>query len=273
MNAIELIRKQLVESELMSEEKFDSEISSWRDQSDAKKDDVEAFVDWLINEQRLTEFQGEALRAGHAGPFMLGPYRVFEQMAIGRLGNIYRAVHDEHDQNVSLKVFPSSLKEDSEKLARMQREVKASIDLDHPNVVRTFEMGQEGDIYYLAFEDLQGETLQTRLDRAGKFNCQEACKLMREAATLVSEYATRVRITLYAAGEDGADLVLAQQAGTLSSYLLDPKRQPDDRHAAREIVQRQVEAWTVHKAPAALTRARKWDGDFRLGDVLSTIPE
>lgn len=103
---------------------------------------------------------------------------------------------------------------------------------------------------------------------------QEASrKLMRAAATLAAGYATRVRITLYAAGEHGVDLVLAQQAGTLSSYLLDPKEQPGDRNAARQIVRRQVEAWTAHKAPAALTRNRKWDDGFRLEDVLRTIPE
>ena len=104
---------------------------------------------------------------------------------------------------------------------------------------------------------------------------QEASrKLMREAAKLAPEYATRVRVTLYAAGEHGVDLVLAQQSGTVSSYLLDPKRQSGDRNAAREVVRRQAEAWAGQRAPAALTRNRKWgDSDFRLADVIRTIPE
>ena len=97
--------------------------------------------------------------------------------------------------------------------------------------------------------------------------------LMRDVASLAPEFAGRVLVTIYAAGEHGVDLVLAQQAGTLAVYLRDPKRQPGDRKAAREVVERQVEAWKVHRAPAALTRGRKWDGDFRLADVLRTIPE
>ena len=183
MRSLDDIRQQLVESELMTAQALDSEIARWRDQTGASDDAPgEGLVDWLVEKQQLTEFQGDALRAGHSGPFMLGPYRVFERVALGRLGNTYRAVHAEHDQPVSLKVFPSSLKHDPEKVARMQREVHASVEVEHPNILRTFEMGQVGDIYYLALEDLKGETLQDRLDREGALPYAAACKLIRDAA-------------------------------------------------------------------------------------------
>jgi serine/threonine protein kinase len=57
-----------------------------------------------------------------------------------------------------------------------------SIELDHPNVVRTFQIGQVGEIYYLAFQDLQGETLRERLDRQGALPYPAACRLIRDAA-------------------------------------------------------------------------------------------
>jgi len=183
MSSLDEIRQQLVDSELMTAQALDSEIARWREETGASDDAPgEKLVDWLVEKQQLTEFQGDALRAGHSGPFMLGPYRVFERVAVGRLGNTYRAVHAEHDQAVSLKVFPSSLKDDPEKVARMQREVHASVEVEHPNILRTFEMGQVGDIYYLALEDLKGETLQDRLDREGALGYPTACKLIRDAA-------------------------------------------------------------------------------------------
>jgi len=183
MSSLDEIRQKLVDSQLMTAEHADSEIARWREETGASEDAPgEGVVDWLIEQQLLTEFQAEALRAGHSGPFMLGPYRVFERLAMGRLGNIYRAVHEEHDQPVSLKVFPSSLKDDAEKVARMRREVRVSVELEHPNILRTFEMGQVGDVYYLAFEDLKGETLSERLNREGALPYPAACKLIRDAA-------------------------------------------------------------------------------------------
>ena len=183
MTRVDETRQQLIESELMTAETAEAHIARWRQETGASEDTPgEEWVDWLVAEQLLTEFQGDALRAGHTGPFMLGPYRVFERVAMGRLGNIYRAVHGELDQAVSLKVFPSSLKDDAERVARMRREFRVSIELEHANILRTFQIGQAGDVYYLAFEDLQGETLLDLLDREGALPYPQACKLIREAA-------------------------------------------------------------------------------------------
>ena len=177
------VRQQLIGGQIMTAETADSHIARWRAETGASQATCgAALVAWLVEQGLLSEFQGDALRAGHTGPFMLGPYRVSERMAMGRLGDIYRAVHEGLQQPVSLKVFPSSLKDDPETLARMDREVRVSIELDHPNIVRTFQIGRVGDIYYLAFQDLQGETLQNRLDRQGALPYPVACRLVRDAA-------------------------------------------------------------------------------------------
>jgi serine/threonine-protein kinase len=183
MSSVDQVRQQLLDSRLMTDEAADQQIARWQDETKAADDTPgEALIDWLVEEQVLTEFHGDALRAGHTGPFMLGPYRVFERMAVGRLGNIYRAVHDALDQPVSLKVFPSVLKDDPEKVARMRREFRANVELEHPNIVRNFQIGEVGDVYYLAFEDLKGETLADRLDWEGALPYPTACKLIRDAA-------------------------------------------------------------------------------------------
>ncbi|MFH1923360.1 MAG: serine/threonine-protein kinase [Planctomycetota bacterium] len=183
MTCVDETRQQLIDNRLLSAEAADSQVARWREETKAPADAPgEQWVDWLVEEQLLTEFQGDALRAGHTGPFMLGPYRVFGRVALGRLGNIYRAVHEALDQPVSLKVFPSSLKDDAEKVARMRREFRVSVELEHANLLRTFQIGQVGDVYYLAFEDLVGETLLERLDREGALPYREACKLIRAAA-------------------------------------------------------------------------------------------
>ncbi len=183
MSTVSQVRQQLIDSRCMTAENADLQIARWQDQTGVSpQTSGTELITWMVDQKLLTEFQGDALTAGHTGPFMLGPYRVFERMVAGRLGDIYRAVHEELQQPVSLKVFPGSLKDDPEKLARMDREVRVSIELEHPNIVRTFQIGRVGEIYYLAFQDLQGETLQDRLDREDPLPLSTTCRLMRDAA-------------------------------------------------------------------------------------------
>ncbi len=135
----------------------------------------------LVKAGRLTDFQARALHAGLSGPFMLGPYQVNERVAAGRLGHVFRAVHVEFDQPVSLKVFNRGLAAQPEKLSRMQREVRVAAQVDHPHILRALQIGRAGQTYYLAFEDLQGETLEERLSRQGRLPYGEASRLVRDA--------------------------------------------------------------------------------------------
>ncbi len=145
-------------------------------------DGDQALLDLLVEQQRLTDFQAQALAAGLTGPFMLGPYQVNEQIVAGRLGNVFRAVHVEFEQPVSLKLFSKALARQPEQFARMQREVRVSAQVDHPHILRAVQIGRVGDAYFLAFEPLKGETLEARLARAGRLPYAEACRLVRQAA-------------------------------------------------------------------------------------------
>jgi len=183
MSSVDEVRRQLVESELMTAESADEQIARWREGvPSGDPSDGDALLAWLADEKAITSFQADALRAGYEGPFMVGPYRIGDRAAVGRLGNTYRAVHTQFDHPVSLKVFPSTLQEDPEKLARMDREIRAAAELDDPHVVRTFQLGHVGETYYLVFEDLPGETLQDLLAREGAVPEATACRLIRDAA-------------------------------------------------------------------------------------------
>jgi eukaryotic-like serine/threonine-protein kinase len=182
MDTVEEIRQQLIESELLSPQQVDAELQAWRKAAGISQEDGEPFLDWLVEHERLTEFQADAIAAGHAGPFRLGPYEVFEQIAPGRLGGMFRAIHRDFQQPVTLKVFPSSLQHDPEKLARMGREVRIFSELDNPHVLRSFQVGQVGEVTYIALEELRGETLAHRLERDGRLPFEEACRIMRDVA-------------------------------------------------------------------------------------------
>lgn len=178
LNNVEEVRRRIVASGLLAD--VERRIADWRTRA-GDSDDGADLIESLVRDELLTPFQGEALAAGHTGPFMLGPYRVYEHVAAGRLGGVFRAVHAEFDQPVSLKVFQPP-KDDPEKLSRIERELRVAIQLDHPNVLRSFQIGRVGDVHFLAFEDLQGETLDDLLRREGRLPYPEACRLVQQAA-------------------------------------------------------------------------------------------
>ncbi len=181
MSSAEQIREWIIKAELMTVDAADEWISRWRTQS-APTSGVDDLVAWLVAQDVLSEFHGDALLAEQSGPYLVGPYRVHEKIAAGRLGTLFRAEHVEFHQAVSLKVFPNELSQSPEKLARLGREARVAVEVDHPNVVRTYHIGAEASVTYMAIEDLRGETLATRLDREKKLTFPTACAIIRQAA-------------------------------------------------------------------------------------------
>jgi eukaryotic-like serine/threonine-protein kinase len=179
---LERAERLIVDGELLSVKQFEKYQEQWL-ASEGSTADGDGFVRWLVDERVLTDFQGRALLAGISGPYMLGPYRVSARVTAGRLGDVYRAEHVEFQQPVSLKVFPATIGRDPERLARLGREARVSLQVeDHPHVVKTYQVGRVGDVPFLALEELRGETLEQKLAREGRLPFGEACQIIQQAA-------------------------------------------------------------------------------------------
>ena len=180
------VRKNVTDGRLMPVETFEAALSDWL-ATNHSLDDGDGLIRLFVNQQLLTEFQASGLKAGVPGPYRLGPYEVFDRVAAGRLGMLFRARHPEFDQAVALKIYPFDVSADREKSAKLTRELRSAVQADHVNVLRTFQVGRAGDVVYSAIEDLRGETLATRLKRESttptpSLPLGEACRLIREAA-------------------------------------------------------------------------------------------
>ena len=114
-------------------------------------DDLEAFRRVLVAHRHLTEYQAALLMRGHSEGFFLGEYKILELLAKGRMAGVYKAAHAS-GQIVAIKVLPSSKARDPETLARFHREAKLLTRLEHPNVVRSFQIGEADGRHYLVLE-------------------------------------------------------------------------------------------------------------------------
>src|SRR5947208_3155155 len=83
---------------------------------------------------------------------------------------------------VALKVRPVFSSEDHVARERFVREARAAGTLDHPNVVRVFDLCQEGKLLYLVMEYVEGASLQTVVSRYGPLPVETACHYARQVA-------------------------------------------------------------------------------------------
>src|SRR5215468_10435096 len=78
----------------------------------------------------------------------LGPYDVVAPLGAGGVGVVYRARDTRLGRDVAIKVLPPDVAGDPDRLARFQREARATAALSHPNVLAVFDVGtQEGTTY------------------------------------------------------------------------------------------------------------------------------
>ena len=101
------------------------------------------FAAWLVAHKFVTEYQASLLVRGHADGFFLNEYKILDRLGKGRMAGVYKAQH-RLGQIFAIKVLPPSRAAEPNLLGRFQREAKLAMRLKHPNIVRTFQVGQAG---------------------------------------------------------------------------------------------------------------------------------
>jgi serine/threonine-protein kinase len=115
------------------------------------------------------------------GTVIGGEYEVIEKLGRGGMGEVYRALDRNLGRQVAVKVLPEEFTSDPERLARFEREAKLLAALNHPNIAAVHERAEEEGRRFLILELVEGETLQTRLDK-GALNFEEALETCRQVA-------------------------------------------------------------------------------------------
>jgi serine/threonine protein kinase len=172
----------LIRSKLMSPDGMKAMYQRWQAESPGNLENLGQFTKWLIANKYVTEYQAGLLTKGHADDFFIDDYMILERLGRGRMAGVYKAAHP-LGQVVAIKVLPPSKAKIPQVLGRFERESRLSLQLKHPNIVRSFQVGKAGEINYLVMEYLEGETLEDVLHRRKRLPPAEAVRLIYQALT------------------------------------------------------------------------------------------
>jgi WD40 repeat protein/serine/threonine protein kinase len=136
----------------------------------------------LVRDKVLTQFQAERFLRGKWRHFIIGKYKVLEGLGSGGMCTVYLCEHRFMNRRVAIKVLPMSQSQNPAALGRFYREARAVAALDHPNIVRAYDIDHDGDVHFLVMEYAVGVSLQDLIKQRGPLPIGQAANYMAQAA-------------------------------------------------------------------------------------------
>ena len=120
------------------------------------------------------------------GTLIAGKYRILEEIGQGGMGVVYKAEDIKLKRCVALKFLPPHLMDSPELKERFLIEAQAAAALSHPNICVIHEVGETGELSYIAMEYVEGETLRDRIKK-GPLKPEEALDVVSQVAAGLGE--------------------------------------------------------------------------------------
>ena len=95
----------------------------------------------------------------------LGHYEVLTPIGAGGMGEVYLAEDTQLGRKVALKLLPPQFTADADRVRRFKQEARATSALNHPYIIAVYEVGQAGELHFIATEFVEGEALSKRIKR------------------------------------------------------------------------------------------------------------
>jgi serine/threonine protein kinase len=170
----------------------DQKITAYLRRSEANggQPDARGTADAMVRDGLLTSFQAEQFLLGKWRGFTIGKYKLLERVGVGGMGQVFLCEHLFMKRRVAVKVLPPAKAEHPSALGRFYREARAAGSLAHPNIVRTHDIDQDGNLHFIVMEFVDGSNLLDVVRRFGPLHIGRAAEYARQVA-LGLDYAFR----------------------------------------------------------------------------------
>jgi len=132
-----------------------------------------------VTRRDRTRTSVDSMRRFAPGAKLAGRYRMDELLGVGGMGLVYKAHDDELDLWVAVKVIRPELAADAALIERFRRELILGRQVSHENVVRIHDIGQDGELYFLTMDYVDGPCLRDWLEERGKVDEATAVAMIR----------------------------------------------------------------------------------------------
>lgn len=113
---------------------------------------------------------------------VMGGYSITGLLGEGAMGKVYRANHDLLGRPAAIKVLHKE-HADKQAIERFFREARAASAIEHPGIVKVYEVGENDEGSFLIMEMLEGEDLEARLQREQRLDVQDAARFAVQIAS------------------------------------------------------------------------------------------
>lgn len=178
-NFLDLVKR----SELVAPDVYDRALEEVRAKHDGRlPEDADLVADHFVAADLLTRWHCDMIFNKKYKGFTLKNYKLLRPLGSGGMSTVYLAEHTLMNRRRAIKVLPKSRNNDSSYLARFRLEAQATASLDHPNIVRAYDIDNESDNHFLVMEYVQGRDLQSIVKESGPLEYDVAADYIAQAA-------------------------------------------------------------------------------------------
>ena len=112
----------------------------------------------------------------------LGGYRIQSVVGRGGMGVVYKARQEQPDRLVAIKVISLELAQQEEFRARFEQEISLAPEIEHPNVIPVYQVGEDGGQLFIVMRFVEGRDLGELCTARGPFAPREAARLITQVA-------------------------------------------------------------------------------------------
>ncbi|HRQ75080.1 MAG TPA: serine/threonine-protein kinase [Phycisphaerales bacterium] len=180
-----LLGKVVVETGLVTPEEMELCNSLLTESAGDSSEEPRTLADLLIENEFLTPRQLERVRSefeARKSSQRIPGYKIIRKLGAGAMATVFLARQLSLDRDVAVKVLPKKFSDNKKFIERFYKEGRAAAQLNHPNIVGAYDVGQAGEHHYFVMEYVDGETVYDRVITHKRMPEAEAISIIKQCA-------------------------------------------------------------------------------------------
>ena len=114
-------------------------------------------------------------------------YEIVDKVGTGGMADVYKAKDRRLNRFVAIKILKQEYSNDAKFVSKFRAEAQSVAGLSHPNIVNVYDVGEDGDLYYIVMELVEGITLKKFIETKGRLEIKEAVGIAIQIAQGMGE--------------------------------------------------------------------------------------